>query len=384
MRSARIAAAIVVGLLTLAACSGKTKSKDNVAIPRELIEIVAKNNFERVWATSIKTDDAERGEHLTPVAVGDRVFIAGLTEVRALDRSSGKTLWNREVKDARFSGGPASDGSRVVVGTLDGDVMAFDANDGELLWSAEVSSEVLAAPSLGEKIVIICSNDGRVAGLDIATGKRLWQIDRDVPLLSLRGTGSAVIEGDTAYIPGDSGKVIAVNMADGVLRWEQAVNVSNGRNELERVADIDGGAVVANGDLFVAGYNGQTSAVAASSGTTLWTYQGPSVVGLIVDDHHVFLTDSDSQVIALDRRSGAEIWKQDALLNRFVTKPVILGDSLVVCDFEGYLHALNIETGAQTGRTQLAGKAFSSAPTISRDLLIAQSSSGDVAAYRVR
>ena len=372
MRIARIAAAVFVGLITLAACSGKTKSKDNVAIPKELTEIVAKNDFERVWATSIDTDGAERGEHLSPVAVGERIFIAGQTEVRALERGSGKTIWSKKV-EARISGGPGSDGKRVVVGTLDGEVMAFDATDGELLWTSEVTSEVLATPSLGEKIVVICSNDGRVSGLDLATGKRIWQVDRDVPLLTLRGTGSAIIEGDTAFIPGDSGKVIAVNVADGALRWEQAINV-----------DIDGGAVVANGDLFVAGYNGQTSAVTVSSGSTLWTYQGPSVVGLIVDERRVYLTDSESQVIALDRRSGAEIWKQDALLNRFVTKPVVLGKSLVVADFEGYLHALNIDTGAQIGRTQLASEAFSTAPTTSQDLLIAQSSSGDVAAYRIR
>jgi outer membrane protein assembly factor BamB len=383
MRSARIAAAVFVGLITLAACSGKTKSKDNVAIPKELTEIVTKNNFERVWATSIDTDNAERGEHLTPVAIGDRIFIAGQNEVRALQRSSGKTIWNKKT-EARISGGPGTDGKRVVVGTLDGEVMAFDATDGELLWTSEVTSEVLAAPSLGEKIVIICSNDGRVSGLDLANGKRIWQLDRDVPLLTLRGTGTAIIDGDAAFIPGDSGKVIAVNVADGALRWEQAINVSNGRNELERVADIDGGAVVANGDLFVAGYNGQTSAVTISSGSTLWTYQGPSVVGLIVDERRVYLTDSESQVIALDRRSGAEIWKQDALLNRFVTKPVVLGANLVVADFEGYLHALDIDTGAQVGRTQLASQAFSAAPTISQDLLIAQSSSGAVAAYRIR
>ena len=383
MRSARIAAAVFVGLITLAACSSKTKSKDNVAIPRELTQIVAKSNFERVWATSIKTDNAERGEHLTPVAFGERIYIAGLAEVRALDRSTGKTIWSKTV-DARLSGGPATDGKRVIVGTLDGGVMAFDATDGELLWTSEVTSEVLAAPSLSDKIVIICSNDGRVSGLNLTDGKREWQIDREVPLLSLRGTASAIIDGVTAYIPGDSGKVIAVNIADGLLRWEQAVNVSNGRNELERVADIDGGAVVANGDLFVAGYNGQTSAVAASSGSTLWTYQGPSVVGLIVDERRVYVTDSDSQVVALDRRSGAEIWKQEAFLNRFVTKPVILGDKLVVCDFEGYIHALDIETGAQIGRTQLASKPFSAAPIVSQDLLIAQSSSGDVAAYQIR
>jgi outer membrane protein assembly factor BamB len=383
MRSARIAAAVFVGLLSLAACSGKTKSKDNVAIPKELSDIVSSTNFQRVWASHVKTDGAERGEHLTPAVFDGQIFIAGLNEVRAVDRSSGKTLWSKSV-DATLSGGPASDGKRVVVGSLDGSVMAFDAKDGELLWSSEVTSEVLSLPAFAGEFVIICSNDGRISALDLSSGKRVWQMDRDVPLLSLRGTASAVVEGDTVYVPGDSGKVVALNVADGALRWEQAINVSNGRNELERIADIDGGTVIADGDLFVAGYNGQTSAVASSSGSTLWTYQGPSVAGLVVDARNVYLTDSQSQVIALDRRSGAQIWKQDGLLNRYVTKPVILADKIVVGDFEGYLHALNIETGALIGRTKLDSDRFATAPTVSDDLLIAQSSSGSVAAYRLR
>jgi hypothetical protein len=76
MRSARIAAAVFVGLLSLAACSGKTKSKDNVAIPKELSDIVSSTNFQRVWASHVKTDGAERGEHLTPAVFDGQILIA--------------------------------------------------------------------------------------------------------------------------------------------------------------------------------------------------------------------------------------------------------------------------------------------------------------------
>jgi outer membrane protein assembly factor BamB len=379
----RLALGLSVALLVLNGCSGKTKSKDNVAIPKVLTEITESVSFTRVWAAGIKTDNAERGERVGPDAQGTRVYVAGGGEVRAIDLDSGKVVWSK-AGEQRYSGGPASDGKRVIAGTLDGNVLAFDATDGESLWQAEVSSEVLAKPVFANNLIIVCSNDGRIVALDASTGKSVWKLDRDVPLLSLRGTGTPVVEGDTLFVPGDSGKVMALNVADGALRWEQSVNVSSGRNELERVADIDGGMVVASGDLFVSGYNGQTSAVTASAGSTLWTYQGPSVVGLIVDDRHVYLTNSASEVIALDRRSGAELWKQDALQNRFVTKPAIVNEKVVVGDLEGYLHALNIETGVLEGRTRVGKDGFASAPVVRNDLLIAQTSAGAIAAYRVK
>ena len=254
-----------------------------------------------------------------------------------------------------------------------------------MLWEAQLSSELLASPTLTGDIVILCGNDGRIAALNLGDGKLAWQLDRDVPLLSLRGTASAVVEGDAAFVPGDDGKVMALATADGAVRWEQSVNISSGRNELERIADIDGGSVVISGDLFVAGYNGQTSAVASNTGSTLWTYQGPSVVGLSVDNRRVFVSNSKSEVIALDRRSGTQLWKQDALLNRFVTKPVLIDEKYVVVgDLEGYLHALDIETGALVGRTKLSKLGFPGAPLVVGDVLIAQNATGAIAAFRLK
>lgn len=384
MRKARIAVAIVAACIGLAACSGKTKSKDNVAVPVELTEIQESVSFERLWSSSIDTNKTKRGEHFAPSAAGSVVYLVGSHEIRAVDVNSGKTLWSQKSK-SRLAAAPGTDGKRVVVGSLDGEVQAFDAEDGELLWEAQLSSELLAAPTLTDDVAIICGNDGRIAALNLGDGKVAWQVDRDVPLLSLRGTGSAVVEGDTAFVPGDDGKVTALGVKDGAVRWEQAVNISSGRNELERIADIDGGSVVISGDLFVAGYNGQTSAVASNTGSTLWTFQGPSVVGLSVDNRRVFVSNSKSEVIALDRRSGTQLWKQDALLNRFITKPVLVDEKFVVVgDLEGYLHALDIETGELVGRTKLSKLGFPGAPLVAGDVLVAQNATGAIAAFRLK
>jgi outer membrane protein assembly factor BamB len=385
VRVSALTLSVLVTALSASSISGckSTKSKDNVAVPNELVDIQAKTNFVRAWSTSVEVDDSKHGEKLGPAVVSERVFVAGSDEIRALESTTGRVVWRKTV-EGRLSGGPASDGKRVVVGGLDGEVIAFDANDGEELWRVRVSSEVLATPTFAKDIVVICSNDGRIYGLETSSGKQAWLMDRDVPLLSLRGSASALFDSGTVYIPSDSGKVVALDAKTGALIWEQSVNISNGRNEIERVADIDGGSVVSNGDLFVAGYNGQTSAVTASNGSTLWTYVGSSVVGLTADERNVYLTNAASEVIALDRRSGAELWKQSSLLNRYLTRPTVMGERLVVGDFEGYLHALSLENGEIIGRSRPAKQAFPTAVQTSGDLLIAQSASGAISAFRLQ
>lgn len=377
--------ASVMVALGLSGCGVfKSKSKDNVAEPTELVDLKSESvTFSRVWSTSLSGDKAERGERLGPIVIGERIYAAGTDgEVRALDAVTGKQIWQREL-EVRWSGGVGADQKRVVMGGLDGEVAALDATDGELLWQIQVSSEVLAAPAVTEKVVVLRSNDGRVHGLAVADGKVLWVVDRSVPLLTVRGAAAPVVVGDVAYVPADNGKLTAINVADGKVLWEKAFSTPDGRNELERLSDIDGQVQVLDGDLFLSGYNGQTLAVTAQTGETLWTFKAPSAVGVAVAKNKVLVTDSESHVIALDRRTGAQLWRQDGLLNRLASAPALFGDYLVVGDLEGYLHAINLEDGALVGRTRLDKLPFPRAPVMANEMVYAQSASGDLAAYRL-
>ncbi len=340
-------------LAVLAACSGsKTKAKDNVAIPNELEKLTATVQIAQTWRTSIKSNSSALGEHLQPTIVGENIYFAGTAgDVRAVSRSTGKAIWSAK-SDVELSAGAASDGARVVVGGLNGEVLAFDANDGELLWKAEVTSEVLAAPLVTKDRIVVRSNDGLIHGLNASDGKVAWKVDRDVPLLTLRGGAQPVADDEFAYVPIDSGKVVALKLEDGTIKWEQTVNIANGRNELDRIADIDGAVAYASGDLFLAGFNGTTTNVSAQTGQPVWNYTAGSVAGLTLSNRAVFLTDSNSNVIALDRRSGAELWKQTKLLNRRLSAPGIVGEHILVIDFDGYVHAIDAENGDIVGRTR--------------------------------
>ena len=77
-------------------------------------------------------------------------------------------------------------------------------------------------------------------GFDYDSGEVRWTYTSDVPVLTLRGTGSPMIIADNAVAGFADGKVVAVNLRSGNVAWEARVAIPQGTSEIERIVDIDG------------------------------------------------------------------------------------------------------------------------------------------------
>jgi outer membrane protein assembly factor BamB len=326
-----------------------------------------------------------------------KIFAASISgDVSAYDANTGHAIWHKQIgnrhgwlwhrgaNSVRWSGGPAVAGDLVVVGTLEGTVQAFAANDGSELWNAQLSSEVISAPGIGGGIVAVRTHDGRVFGLDARDGKRLWVFDRaSVPILSLRGNSAPIIDAGVIYVGEDNGKVIALRATDGVEVWEQQISAGEGRSELERLQDVDGKLQFDAGVVYASGYRGQTEALIAQSGRPLWTHDLSSYSGVALSASQVYAADADSSIWALDLRSGSSEWKQDGLKYRWVSEPAVQGDAVVVGDMEGFIHWLSISDGKFLARTRLAKTPIQSAPLVVGDVVYVEDTGGEIGAYRV-
>ena len=78
------------------------------------------------------------------------------------------------------------------------------------------------------------------------------------------------------------------------------------------------------------------------------------------------------------------MWKQDALARRQVSRPLIVGDHVVVGDVEGYVHLLDRETGAFSARERAGSEALAADPVPLGRGFVVQGIGGDIAAYEVR
>jgi outer membrane protein assembly factor BamB len=367
-------------VLAVTACS---KEKD-LEPPAELVDFSVKLKPDHVWSTGTKGGDDVLRLGLRPVVADNRVYVAGHGgDVQALELGSGRNLW-RASTDLDLSGGPAVGDGLVVAGAVAGEVLALDAATGLERWRVAVGGEVLSAPAIGAGLVIVRTVDGRLRAFHVADGTEAWNYEQPVPRLTLRGNGPPVISGDMVLAGFDSGKVIALALSTGDLLWTATVAPPHGRTEIERLADIDSAVRVIDKDVYVVGYQGRVAMLSLESGQIWWGRDMSSYRGLVADADNLYLTTADSTVIALRRRDGTEVWRQAQFLHRSLTAPEIQDSSLVVGDFEGYLHWLDAATGEVLGRAKPGGGRISNAPVAAGDLLLVQSDSGKVEAYRAR
>jgi outer membrane protein assembly factor BamB len=286
--------------------------------------------------------------------------------------------------DLQLSAGPGVGEGLVVVGSPDGDVVALEADDGSERWRIRLLGEILARPAVGRDTVVIHTVDGRVHALRAADGTASWTYEQQVPRLSLRGSAPPVLDGDTVLCAFDNGKVAALAVADGELLWSATVSAPTGRTELARLVDIDSAVQVAGDDVYVVGFQGRLAMLARDSGQIWWARDLSSYRGLALDDEALYLVTDQDAVVAVSRRDGTELWRQEALRLRRLSTPAIVADAVAVGDFDGYVHFLDRRSGEMLARVRAGGDALGNRPVVVDGLLVMQDDGGRVSAFRTR
>ena len=374
----------LAALLLLNGCSWIKSwgDDDDPDAPAELVEFEPTLKVGKVWSTDVGKGLDKAGRQIRPAYSSGVLYAADYKGLlMALDADSGRQRW--EIKtELPFTGGPGVSDNLLLMGTENGEVFAFDASTGTQLWSATVTSEVLAPPAESDGVVVVRCIDGRVFGLDVDTGQRIWVYDHSVPLLTLRGNAPLLLRAGVVFVGYDGGQVVALNLEDGTLRWEQTLVTTEGRTELERLSDIDGQMVFIASDLLLSSYKNRLASLAADSGRLLWFKDVSSATGVSVDRVNLVVSDKDGNVWLLDRRNGAESWKHDQLQRRGLTRPVFYGSFIVVGDAQGYLHWINIKDGRFAAREKIGGKGFSGPPLVVGNTLYVMTKKGNLSAFR--
>ncbi|QAU22722.1 outer membrane protein assembly factor BamB [Dyella sp. M7H15-1] len=388
---------LTASLLALAGCH--SFKKENIQPPTPLDKDFKPTvQVTRVWKTRVGHGAGVSGVRMEPTVVGDVLYAASTDGVvGAYDAATGKTIWehksrthgwfgwgDKHRKDAFYSGGPAVSGDLLVIGTLDGHVYGLNVKDGSERWTSTLPSEVIDSPAIASPLTIVRTQDGRVYGLDSNTGERRWVNDQgNVPLLSLRGNGPLLVANGVVFFGSDDGKLTALRLDNGEKLWEQKLASGEGRTDIDRMNDADGSVLLDGSTLYAAAYHGNLTAIDGPSGRPLWTRPFPTYTSLAASGNSLFGANTDSQVWAFDKSSGADMWKNDNLKYRWITAPAVQGNYVVVGDIEGYVHWLQVGDGALAGRERLSKKAVRAQPVVAGDLVYVEDVEGHLAAYRI-
>jgi PQQ-dependent dehydrogenase (methanol/ethanol family) len=172
---------------------GRTSSEQRFS-PLQQINESNVGELSLAWYTDL---DTNRGQEATPIVVDGVLYsTSAWSKVQAVDAKTGRLLWQYDpevpgIWDVRACCGVQNRGvavwkGRVYAATLDGRLLALDAETGELFWEINTTDQaqsytITGAPRvIGDKLII--GNGGAeygvrgyVSAYDPETGEQLWR-----------------------------------------------------------------------------------------------------------------------------------------------------------------------------------------------------------------
>ena len=176
---------------------------------------------------------------------------------------------------------------------------------------------------------------------------------------------------------------MALSTTDGTPVWRTPVAEPEGRSELDRMADVDGEAVLENTTLYATSHKNHTVAIDGPSGQVMWDRGNGGARGLGVSNSAIVVTDPIGNVFGLDKNTGGALWQQSGLAYRNVSAPAVQGDFAVVGDLDGVVHWLRLNDGAFAARSNVGG-AITGKPVAADGIVVVQTTEGQLAAFALQ
>ena len=302
-----------------------------------------------------------------PIVTKDRVFTTQTVDkktevVTAHDRKTGKELWKASWDGsltvpffAARNGSwiratPAWDGQTLFVAGIKDLLVALDGASGKELWRFDFVKELAApAPDFGfvcsplvDDTGVYVQAGGHFAKLDKKTGKLIWKSLKDGGGMMGSAFSSPVfakLAGQDQILVQTRTKLAGVDRATGKELWSKEIPSFRGMNILTPIPHGDDG-------IFTSTYGGNTRLLKLSSdggnysSKDAWSlkYEGNMTTPVVVNGHAYFLG-KDKRLICVNLETGAETWRTDERFGDYWSL-VANGDKILALDQRGTLFLL--------------------------------------------
>ena len=335
--------------------------------PKELVAFSNQKNIVIEWKNSFKGEN-EIGNFLPDFSAQNLFFSDASGNVSSINASTGDRNWSIELNF--LASGTSAGFGLVVVSDIDGNVIAVDQNDGSKLWSTNVKGEVLSKVAIDAKVVVVKTGSGELLGLDRENGEILWSYRSKLPLLTVRGSSSPVIVDDLVYVSFDNGRLGVFELNSGFQVWDGAISYVKGVSELENLIDSDSSPVVDGGLIYTTNYQGNLNIFDTAQKRSVWSYETSSFYSPIVSRGMLTIVEANSGLRSFALKTLQESWTNEDYINRDLSNAVSYKGSLVVGDFEGYVHVIDTLNGKTIGRKKISRKPIKSILSRSDSLYI--------------
>jgi outer membrane protein assembly factor BamB len=342
-------------LMGLVACSS-TPTKPS---PTVLSYFKSQLSISKVWSLQIGPISPNSNAPLSHnITEGRMALVSGSGLVVLLDAETGAESW-RLALNTPVSAGIGGDGQRFAVISQANELIAI--SNAKVIWRVKLPASAFTSPLVAGGRVFVLTADRTVMAFDGASGQRLWSQQRAGDPLVLKQAGILTSFQDRLMV-GLSGRLVAMNPANGVALSELSIGASRGTNEVERLVDLVAGVSRVNNVICARAFQTAVTCVDALKGSNLWTRSAQGHVGLSGSDSLLFGAESDGKLVAWQRSTGQVAWQSDAFRFRGLSAPHWAAGQLVVGDSLGMAHWIDVSNGQTIGRIQVDASGIAMTP----------------------
>lgn len=267
------------------------------------------------------------------------------------------------VKKTEFTTAPAIDKDILFFGTTDTQIIAWNKNQKKEIWRNSLSSLLLEPPLIVGDIVIAKTSDGHISGFNAKDGTLKYHNNYVAPNFMIRNQKSLSLLDKSIFLLGmPSGYLYIVDAKTGYKLLQIPVGAPRGSTEFERAVDIINPPIVAQNLLYTTAYLSKVICFDLNTTTRQWSADISTYQPIALSESRIIVSTEDSILVALDSKTGKEIWRLNDLRYRHISAPAILDGVILVVDQAGIAHLIDPNSGQLVGRRDIGMGALLSPP----------------------
>jgi outer membrane protein assembly factor BamB len=172
---------------------------------------------------------------------------------------TGKVKWTERIGPPTPASTPVVAGGTVYL-AVGSTLQAFQAQTGHVTWAVNLPDEITTAPAVADDGIYFACKDGYLYGIS-TNGKKKWKKQVEIGVSYAKSTNpervlvysyaSPVVAGNTVFLAGNKGTLLAADAETGEVKWRYEVSPSRlGTTKMSSV-DISASPVVSNGALYI-------------------------------------------------------------------------------------------------------------------------------------
>jgi len=316
--------------------------------------------------------------------------------VLALDRQTGKTIWQRTVREelphegnhqdaSQASNSPVTDGQHLFAHFGSRGLYCLDM-DGKVLWQKDLGEMQTrrsfgegSSPALyGDTLVVNWDHEGQsfIVALDKRTGTQKWKVDRDEP--TSWATPLVIdVGGKPQVVTSAANSVRAYDLGTGDLRWKcsgMTMNVVPSPFESDGLLYFTSG--FRGSALMAVRYAGAEGDITGSE-SVAWVYKDkgtPYVPSMALHDDRLYFLDTNRAMLAcVDAKTGSPLYTNQRLegLQGVYASPVVASGRVYIAGRGGKTAVIQDGPEFKLLATNALDESFAASPVIvGREILL--------------